>query len=66
VTGFLTANEVEVDSDHDGSGPTGHSRVDEAMDAMSRGADLTPAEQVGVYESVHGALQETLRTIEEG
>jgi hypothetical protein len=48
------------------SGPTGHAQVDAALDDMSRAANLAPAEQVGVYESVHGALQETLRTIEEG
>jgi hypothetical protein len=47
------------------TGPTGHSPVDTALDAMSQAATSTPAEQVEVYESVYAELQETLRTIEE-
>jgi hypothetical protein len=46
--------------------PTGHPRVDAALQAMAAGTQLSTPEQVAVYESVHQALQETLRTIEEG
>jgi len=77
VTEYLAVSAPEADTQDNAtapaarppeepSGPTGHAQVDAALEHMSRAANLAPAEQVGVYESVHGVLQETLRTIEEG
>jgi hypothetical protein len=46
-------------------GPTGHPRVDAALADLAAAENLPPEQQIATYESVHRALQDTLRTIEQ-
>jgi hypothetical protein len=48
------------------AGPTGHPRVDAALELLQDSAGLPPAEQIAAYDEVHRTLQETLATIDEG
>ena len=43
---------------------TGHADVDAALASLASIDHLSPREQVDRYTDVHGALQETLRTID--
>jgi hypothetical protein len=60
--GWAAQDEDEV------AGPprTGHESLDAALTGLAAVADRPPAEQIDAYESLHGALRETLSTIEEG
>lgn len=45
--------------------PTGDQRVDDATSPLADIAGLTPREQLGVFESVHAALQARLAEAED-
>jgi uncharacterized protein (DUF2267 family) len=45
--------------------PSGQPRVDAAMAELARAEGLTPDQQIETYESVHRALQDALRSIEQ-
>jgi hypothetical protein len=46
-------------------GPSGQAPVDAAVAELARAERLTPDQQIEMYESVHRALQDTLRSIEQ-
>ncbi|MGA8114802.1 MAG: hypothetical protein WCA46_14145, partial [Actinocatenispora sp.] len=56
---------VEVDRRGSSVEPTGDPRVDDAMTRLASLAGLPVIDQVGGYEEIHRALQDTLATVDD-